>query len=53
MELLALSLAALSGVGHAVWNFLTKRSIDKEAFLWWIIFLRTVFLLPLFAIWAG
>ena len=53
MELLALSLAALSGVGHAVWNFLTKRSNDKEAFLWWIIFLRTVFLLPLFAIWAG
>jgi uncharacterized membrane protein len=32
---------------------LTKRSNDKEAFLWWIIFLRTVFLLPLFAIWAG
>jgi len=33
MELLALSLAILSGVGHAVWNFLTKRAIDKEAFL--------------------
>jgi uncharacterized membrane protein len=52
MGLLALSLATLSGVGHAVWNFLTKRSNDKEAFLWWIIFLRTVFLLPLVAIWA-
>ena len=52
MGLLALSLAILSGVGHAVWNFLTKRSNDKEAFLWWIIFLRTVFLLPLVAIWA-
>jgi drug/metabolite transporter (DMT)-like permease len=52
MGLLALSLAALSGVGHAVWNFLTKRSNDKEAFLWWIIFLRTVFLLPLVAVWA-
>jgi drug/metabolite transporter (DMT)-like permease len=52
MELLALSLAVLSGVGHAVWNFLTKRAIDKQAFLWWMLFLRTVFLLPLFAIWA-
>lgn len=27
MELLAFSLAVLSGVGHAVWNFLTKRAI--------------------------
>ena len=52
MELLALSLAVLSGVGHAVWNFLTKRAIDKQVFLWWMLFLRTVFLIPLFAIWA-
>jgi len=52
MELLALSLAALSGVGHAVWNLLTKRAVDKEVFLWWMFFLRTVFLFPLFAVWA-
>ncbi|MFB0533711.1 MAG: EamA family transporter, partial [Anaerolineae bacterium] len=52
MELLAFSLAILSGVGHAVWNFLTKRAIDKQIFLWWVVFLRTVFLVPLFAIWA-
>ena len=52
MELLAFSLAILSGVGHAVWNFLTKRAIDKQIFLWWMLFLRTVFLVPLFAIWA-
>lgn len=52
MESLALSLAILSGVGQAGWNFLTKQSIDKEAFLWWMLFLRTVFLLPLFAIWV-
>ena len=52
MELLALSLAVLSGVGHAVWSFLTKRAIDKQVFLWWMLFLRTVFLIPLFAIWA-
>ncbi|TEU15894.1 MAG: hypothetical protein E3J21_12030 [Anaerolineales bacterium] len=52
MELLALSLASFSGIGHAIWNFLTKRSVDKEVFLWWMLFLRTVFLLPLFAIWA-
>jgi hypothetical protein len=32
MELLAFSLAILSGVGHAVWNFLTKRAIDKQIF---------------------
>jgi len=52
MELLALSLASLSGVGHAVWNFLTKRAIDKQVFLWWMLFLRTVVLVPLVAIWA-
>jgi drug/metabolite transporter (DMT)-like permease len=52
MELLALSLAALSGVGHAVWNLLTKRAVDKQVFLWWMFFLRTVFLAPLVAIWA-
>ncbi|TEU15889.1 MAG: hypothetical protein E3J21_12000 [Anaerolineales bacterium] len=52
MELLAFSLAVLSGVGHAVWNFLTKRAVDKQIFLWWMLFLRTVFLVPLFAIWA-
>jgi len=52
MELLAFSLAVLSGVGHAVWNFLTKRAVDKQVFLWWMLFLRTVFLVPLFAIWA-
>jgi drug/metabolite transporter (DMT)-like permease len=52
MELLAFSLAILSGVGHAVWNFLTKRAKDKQVFLWWMLFLRTVFLVPLFAIWA-
>jgi uncharacterized membrane protein len=52
MELLAFSLAVLSGVGHAVWNFLTKRAVDKQVFLWWMLFLRTVFLAPVFAIWA-
>jgi uncharacterized membrane protein len=52
MELLAFSLAILSGVGHALWNFLTKRAIDKQVFLWWMIFLRTVFLVPLLAIWG-
>jgi drug/metabolite transporter (DMT)-like permease len=52
MELLALSLAILSGVGLAGWNFLTKRSADKQVFLWWMLFLRMLFLLPLFAVWA-
>ena len=52
MELLALSLALLSGVGHAVWNFLIKRAIDKQVFLWWMLFLRTLVLVPLVAIWA-
>ena len=52
MELLAFSLVILSGVGHAAWNFLTKRAIDKQVFLWWMLFLRTVFLIPLFAIWV-
>lgn len=32
MELLAFSLAILSGVGHAVWSFLTKRAIDKQIY---------------------
>jgi drug/metabolite transporter (DMT)-like permease len=52
MELLAFLLAILSGVGHAVLNFLIKRAVDKQIFLWWMLFLRTVFLVPLFAIWA-
>jgi drug/metabolite transporter (DMT)-like permease len=52
MELLALSLAILSGIGHAVWNFLTKRAVDKQVFLWWMLFLRTIVLIPLVAIWA-
>ncbi len=52
MELWALSLASLSGVGHAVWNFQTKRAVDKQVFLWWMLFLRTVVLVPLVAIWA-
>ena len=52
MELLALSLVILSGAGQAGWNFLTKRSVDKQVFLGWMLFLRTVFLLPLFAIWV-
>jgi drug/metabolite transporter (DMT)-like permease len=40
----ALSLVLLSAFGHALWNFLVKRSVDKLAFMWWVMVISGAFL---------
>ena len=37
----------LSAVAHAGWNFLLKRGLDQEVFVWWIQASMTVMFLPL------
>ena len=44
---LALGLILLSAAAHAGWNLLLKRSENKEAFVWWILFGGAVMLAPL------
>lgn len=47
MTTLALILVLLSAVAHATWNFLAKRSINQEVFIWWLLISIGVLLLPL------
>ncbi len=47
MPAAALILVLLSAVAHAGWNFLLKRALDHEAFVWWIQVAMTVLFLPL------
>ncbi len=47
MPATALILVLLSAVAHAGWNFLLKRALDHEAFVWWIQVAITVLFLPL------
>ena len=44
---LSLGLILLSSLAHATWNFLLKRSVDKEVFVWWLLVAATVLLAPL------
>ena len=44
---LSLGLILLSSLAHATWNFLLKRSADKEVFVWWLLVAATVLLAPL------
>lgn len=46
MELQALALLLLSALVHAVWNFLSKRSLDKQAFLWLALVVVSVLFWP-------
>lgn len=46
MELQALALLLLSAIVHAVWNFLSKRSLDKQAFLWLALVVVSVLFWP-------
>ena len=43
---LSLGLVLLSALGHASWNFLLKRSLDQEAFLWCLLATASVLLAP-------
>lgn len=43
---LSLGLVLLSALAHASWNFLLKRSVDQEAFLWCLLASASVLLAP-------
>lgn len=47
MTALALGLILLSAAAHAAWNLLLKRSDNKEAFVWWLLFGGALMLAPL------
>ncbi|WNR44065.1 EamA family transporter [Paenibacillus roseipurpureus] len=46
MVLVATILVLASGLTHAIWSLFTKRSHNKSAFLWSIIMVTTIILLP-------
>src|SRR5262245_32565954 len=46
MSLLAVVLILVATVSHATWNYLTKRSRHRLAFLWWTGVAGTVLYLP-------
>ncbi|MFC4101289.1 EamA family transporter [Paenibacillus xanthanilyticus] len=48
--LIAILLVLSSGLAHAVWNLFTKRSQNKQVFLWLIHIASAVMLLPFFVI---
>ncbi|MDO8642581.1 MAG: DMT family transporter [Candidatus Woesearchaeota archaeon] len=49
MNLIAVGLILLSAVMHAVRNFYTKKSNDKQVFVWWYELVGAVLFLPVFA----
>ncbi|TFE22652.1 hypothetical protein [Cohnella luojiensis] len=44
---LAILLIILSGLAHSIWNLFTKRSINKNVFLWYCQLAAIVIFLPL------
>ncbi|MEK3717063.1 EamA family transporter [Paenibacillus sp. FSL R7-0333] len=48
--LLPILLVLASGICHAVWSMFTKRSLNKSIFLWSIMMVSTVLLLPVLLI---
>ena len=49
MNLIAVGLILLSAVMHAVRNFYTKKSNDKQVFVWWYELVGVILFLPVFA----
>lgn len=49
MNLIAIGLIILSALMHAVRNFYTKKSNDKQVFVWWYELVGVIFFLPIFA----
>lgn len=47
----AVFLVLLSAVMHALRNFLTKKALDKQAFVWWYEIFGLIFFTPVF-VWA-
>ena len=48
MHPLAISLVLLSAVMHALRNFLNKKALDKQAFVWWYEVIGLLFFTPVF-----
>lgn len=48
--LLPILLVLASGMCHAVWSMFTKRSLTKSVFLWSIMMVSTILLLPVLAV---
>ena len=48
MHPLAIALVLLSAVMHALRNFLNKKALDKQAFIWWYEVFGLVFFTPVF-----
>jgi uncharacterized membrane protein len=48
MNPVALGLVLTSALCHASWNYLTKKSQIKLAFLWWCLFIATFLYFPMF-----
>ncbi|WP_145328846.1 EamA family transporter [Paenibacillus xylanexedens] len=48
--ILPLVLVLASGMAHAVWSMFTKRSLNKSVFLWSIMMIPTVLLLPVLVV---
>ncbi|CAH1207087.1 DMT family transporter [Paenibacillus sp. JJ-223] len=44
--ILPITLVLASGMAHAIWSMFTKRSLNKSVFLWSIMMIPTVILLP-------
>ncbi|PKB73646.1 MAG: hypothetical protein BZY75_00760 [SAR202 cluster bacterium Io17-Chloro-G7] len=47
MTALALGLVLASALAHSTWNFLLKRSGDKQVFMWWILVTASLMFIPL------
>jgi len=46
MTALALGLVLASALAHSTWNFLLKRSGDKQLFMWWLLVTASVMFVP-------
>jgi len=47
MTALALGLVLASALAHSTWNFLLKRSSDKQVFMWWLLVTASIMFVPL------
>jgi drug/metabolite transporter (DMT)-like permease len=46
MTALSVGLVLLSAVAHSTWNLWLKRSFDKEVFVWWLMVVASISMLP-------
>ncbi len=46
MTALALGLVLISALAHSTWNFLLKRSEEKQIFLWWLLATASILMAP-------